>query len=217
MQLGFKLETKELSKIAGLSALFVVASTIPISSFIGGAGFISLSLVFVPVMAYLLKPKAATVSALVGSLVGYILQIGIGPVYGPVSFLIPTAGAMLGSIGFRSRVGALILWGYVLFGGAFYFFLSRGTLLWLAPYVVVLVSLPLVLFPGRWRILLLCFYATMCELTTMTLASITILQLPGSLWSLISPLMFYERTVATVGSFLLISGLRKAIPALELK
>lgn len=217
MQLGFNLETKELSKIAGLSALFVVASVIPISSFIGGAGFISLSLVFVPVMAFLLKPKAAAVSALVGSMVGYVLQIGIGPIYGPVSFLIPTVGAMLGSIGFRSRVGAMIPWGYVLFGGAFYFFLSGGTLLWLVPYLVVLASLPLVIFPSRWRIMILCFYATMCELATMTLASITILQLPGSLWSLISPLMFYERTVATVCSFLLISGLRKGIPALELK
>jgi hypothetical protein len=54
----------------------------------------------------------------------------------------------------------------------------------------------------------------MCELTTMTIASITILRLPGALWTLITPLMFYERAVATLGSFLLIAGLRKTLPAI---
>ena len=217
MQLGLKIETRELSRVAGLSALYAVASLIPVSAFLGGVGFISLGIVFVPVMAYLLRPKAAIVSALVGSLVVYVLQIGIGPIYGPISFLIPTSGAMFGSVGFRSRKGAFIPWGYVLFGGAFYLFSSGGTLFWLVPYLLVLVSLPLVLVQGGWSIPLLCLYATMCELATMTMASITILQLPSSLWTLITPLMFYERTLATVGSFLMITGLRKTMPTLQLK
>ena len=213
-QLGFKLETKELSKVAGLSALFVITSFIPISAFIGGAGFLTLSLVLVPVMAYLLRPTAAAVSALAGILATYILQIGIGPIFGPISLLIPVSAVTLGSIGFRSRQGPLIQWAYVLFGGAFYFFISGGTPLWLIPYLIVWVTLPLALFHGKCRLPLLCLYTTMCELTTMTIASITILRLPGALWTLITPLMFYERAVATLGSFLLIAGLRKTLPAI---
>lgn len=215
MHLGSRIETSELSKVAALSALFVVASVIPISSFIGGAGFISLSLIFVPVMAYLFKPKAAALSALVGCAVVYVLQIGIGPIFGPVSLLIPPAGAVLGSVSFRSRVGTLASCVYVLLGGAIYTVMSGGTMLWLVPYLAVLASLPLVVYSTRWRILALCFYSTMCELSTMTLASITILKLPSTLWLIICPFMFYERTVATVGSFLLISGLRKGMPHLR--
>jgi len=209
------LETKVLSKIAGLSTIYAVASLIPISAFLGGAGFITLGIVIVPVIAYLLRPKAAFVSGLVGSLVVYVLQIGVGPVYGLVSLLIPTLAAMFGSTGFHSKTGVMLPWGYVLFGGLFYFYTSAGTLLWLLPYLLVLVSLPLALLGGRWQVLVLCLYTTMCELVTMTLASITILHLPGALWALITPLMFYERGFATVGSFLVITGLRKAMPKIE--
>jgi hypothetical protein len=54
----------------------------------------------------------------------------------------------------------------------------------------------------------------MCELAAMTIGSITILHLPGSLWMIIAGFMFFERGVATVGSYLVIKGLQAAMPSL---
>ena len=211
-RLRFGLGTRELSQTAVLSAIFVVASIFPLSAFIGGAGFITLGIVFVPVIARMLKPYAALVSGLVGSAALYGLQLSIGPVFGPVSLLIPTSGIFLGSIAFHHRMGPIISWAYVAFGAAFYFMFSGGTLVWLAPYVIVVATLPLVLRHTKIRIPLLCLYSTMCELITLNIGSITVLRLSGQLWSVIAPFMFFERTIATIGSLLVITAIRKAIP-----
>ena len=206
------LGTRELSQMAVLSAIFVVASAIPVSAFIGGAGFITLGIVFVPVIARILKPKAALISGFVGSLAIYGLQFATAPIFGPLSLIIPTSGIFLGSIAFHHKIGPFAPWAYVLFGAIFYAALSGGGGLWLVPYVLVLVTLPLVLKMSKLRLPFLCLYSAMCELTTMNVASISILRLVGPVWSAIAPFMFYERTVATLGSFLLITGIRKAMP-----
>lgn len=206
------LATRELSEIAVLSALFVIASVIPVSTFIGGAGFITLGIVLVPVIARMLRPWSALTSGLVGTLAVYALQIATAPIFGPISILIPISGILLGSIGFHNRLGCIIPWSYALLGAAYYFLFSGGTLLWLAPYIIVILSLPIVLSENKFRIPLLCLYSTMCELTTMNIASIMILRLPGPLWFVITPLMFFERIVATSGSYMVIRGISKAIP-----
>jgi xanthosine utilization system XapX-like protein len=66
--LRLRLGARELSLVAGLSALLAVASTVPPSAAIGGLGFISFGAVLVPVIAWLLKPKEALLSWVVGSL-----------------------------------------------------------------------------------------------------------------------------------------------------
>lgn len=192
----------------------MLASAVPISSFIGGAGFVTLGEVFVPVMAVMLKPKAALLAGLVGTFVVYALQLATAPVYGPVSIVIPVAGIFLGSLAVHTRLGKFVAWAYVLFGAAFYAVFSGGTLAWLAPYILVAVTLPLVLVVTRWRFPLLCLYASMCELATMTIASITLLSLHGPVWAVITPFMFFERSVATGGAILVLSGLKKAMPNL---
>ncbi len=212
LSLSVMLETRELSEIAVLSALFVIASVIPVSTFIGGAGFITLGIVLVPVIARMLRPWPALISGLVGALAMYALQLATAPIFGPISILIPMSGILLGSVGFHHRLGCAIPWGYVLFGAVYYFSFSRGTLLWLAPYLIVILSLPIVITESKFRLPLLCLYSTLCELTTMNIASIGILRLPGPLWSVITPLMFFERTVATAGSYMVISGIIKAMP-----
>ncbi len=208
------LGTRELSEIAVLSAIFVVASTLPVSAFIGGAGFITLGIVFVPVIARMLNPKAALISGFVGSLAIYGLQLATAPVFGPLSMLIPTSGMFLGSIAFHHKFGALAPWAYVLFGAIFYAIFSGGAYLWLVPYILALATLPLVLKRSRLRLPLLCLYSAMCELTTMNVASISVLHLVGPVWTAIAPFMFYERAVATLGSFLVITGIQKAMPRL---
>lgn len=208
--LGFG--TRELSQMAALSAIFVIASAIPVSAFIGGAGFVTLGIVLVPVIARILKPKAALISGVAGSLAVYGLQFATAPVFGLYSLLIPTSGIFLGSIAFHHKIGPIAPWTYVLFGAIFYAAFSGGGYLWLAPYLLVLVTFPLVLRMNRFRLPLLCLYSAMCELVTMTLGSISILRLPGPLWNVIVPFMLYERAVATAGSFLVISGVGKAMP-----
>lgn len=207
------LETRELSEMAVLSAIFVVTATIPISAFIGGSGFITLSIVIVPVIARILKPKAALICGLVGAVAVYALQIATAPIFGPLSLLIPTSGILLGSMAFHHRIGPIVPWVYVLFGTIFYVAFSGGGYLWLAPYVLALASLPLLLNRRRASLPLLCLYSTICELVTMNIASISFLRLPGPLWTVIAPFMFFERTVATLGSFLVIAGIHKAMPA----
>jgi hypothetical protein len=54
----------------------------------------------------------------------------------------------------------------------------------------------------------------MCELASITIGSITILHLPGSLWMIIAGFMFFERGVATVGSSLVIKALETTVPNL---
>lgn len=208
------LGTRELSVMSVLSAIFVVASAFPFSAFIGGAGFITLGVVFVPVIGRILKPIPALISGLAGAIAVYVLQIATAPVFGLVSLLIPVSGIFLGSFAFHYRLGAVVPWAYVLFGTAYYLVFSEGTALWLLPYIVVLASLPFALKKTGARLPLLCLYSTMCELTTMNIASIAILNLPGPLWSLIAPFMYFERTVATLGAFFVITGVGRAIPGI---
>ena len=206
--------TRELSQTAVLTAIFVVASVIPLTAFIGGAGFITLGIVFVPVLGCILKPRASLIAALTGSVCIYVLQMATAPVYGPYSLLVPTSGIFLGSVAFHNRLGGLAAWAYVFFGALYYWTFSGGTYAWLAPYFLVLVSLPFARRPSKIRVPLLCLYSTMCELTTMTMGSVYILRLPGPLWALITPFMFFERTVATSGSATLLAALRRTLPAL---
>src|SRR5207302_8473409 len=83
----------------------------------------------------------------------------------------------------------------------FYIALSKGgTFFWLYPYLLVIMSLPLAFrLKDNPRIGLLTFYIAMTEQVTLNILSISILSLTGPVWSVITPLMYVERTIATVG------------------
>lgn len=214
IKLPISLETRELAQMAVLAAIFVIASAIPFTAFIGGAGFITFGIVFVPVIARMLMPWPALISGWAGALALYVLQLATAPVFGPFSLAIPVSGMVLGSYGFHYRLGSIVPWGYVVFAAVYYLAFSGGTMIWLVPYFLVAASLPLTLRPTKLRVPLLCLYSTMCELATMTIASISVLNLPGPLWSFIAPFMFFERAVATVGAFLVNTGIGKAMPGM---
>ncbi len=134
-------------------------------------------------------------------------------VFGLPGILIPVIAVALGSVAFNYRLGPLLPWSYVLAGSIYYLFFSQGgTLLWLVPYALVILSLPLLFrLEGTWRIGLLAFYTAMCEQVTMNILSISLLNLVGPIWSIITPFMYSERAVATVGGTLLIVALKSRL------
>ncbi len=214
----YSLTTRDLTLSASMAAVYIVSSVIPLTRFIGGAAFITLEIVMVPIIAAILRPVPATVSILSGSIGAAIFQTVLGvpglyQVFGLPGLLIPVIGAVSGSLAFHYRWGPLVPWAYVLTGAAYYVLFSKGgTLLWLIPYIIVVVMLPLALkTSGTKSTGLLALYTTMSELVTMNVLSIGVLGLPGGVWSIITPFMFLERTVATLGATSLIVALKSRI------
>lgn len=140
----------------------------------------------------------------------FAFQLSMIPVFGFYGMLIPATAMILGSLGFHKSY--LIPTAYVIFGLAWYVLFSGGTLFWLLPYLV-LIGLALVnqvsrfVRGGKWEVLLHSLAVTMCELVTMNVGSISILHLPGGLWLLITPVMYFERIVAVVGSTVILLAL----------
>ena len=198
--------------MAVLSALYIAANAVPIDAFIGGAGFITAGILILPVIARLVRPWESVVVAFGAPLGLFALQLSVVPVFGFYGMLIPASAIVLGSLGFRKSY--LIPASYIVFGAAWYASFSSGTPVWLAPYGVA-IGLTVVnqIRPfasgTRTEILFFCLLTTMCELTTMNIGSVSLLQLPGSLWVIIAPFMFVERTVAVVGASSVIGALTK--------
>lgn len=194
--------TRGLALIAVFTALYVVASAIPIDAFIGGAGFITLAIVILPVMAKVLRPREAVLMGAIAAIGIYAFQLSVVPVLGFFGLLVPSLAIVLGSLGFHKS--PLIPAAYILFGAAWYVLFSGGTLVWLAPYVLA-VALSIALQTGAigkgtaLGTVGLVLDATMCELVTLNIGSISVLHLPGAVWTIITPFMFLERTVAVIG------------------
>ncbi len=211
---GYKVQagTRRTALVAVLVALFVVGNAIPIDAFIGGAGFITGGIILLPVIARLLRPKEAVVVAVLASVALFVFQLSIIPVFGYYGMLVPALGIVLGSIGFhKSYVYPM---SYVVFGAIWYLLFSRGTLFWLLPYfVVIAMTMVNQIRPfevsKRLNVVLHSLNTTMCELVTLNIGSISLLHLPGELWTIITPFMLLERTLAVVGaSSILLSLIR---------
>ena len=193
--------TAELTLAAGLGATYIITTFIPLTPFIGGPGFITLEIVMLPIIAALLRPIPAVATVFVGSLGMALGQPSFYQVFGLPGLLIPLIAVGAGSVAFHYRLGPLVPWAYVLAGAAYYVAQSNGgTLFWLVPYFLVIVSLPAVFrLKSNPRIGLLTFCIAMTEQVTLNILSISILSLTGPVWSVITPLMYVERTVATLG------------------
>ncbi len=205
--------TRDITLGAALAAFYIVSTFIPVDAFLGGAAIISLEIVTVPVIAALLKPAQASVTILVGSLGMAVFQTGTFPVFGLFALLVPIIATVLGSFAFHYRWGPLLAWAYVLFGAAYYLEFSKGgTSFWLIPYIIVIVSLPLAwTATGTRSIIIRAFYTAMAWQVTLNILSIGIAHLLDGFWSIVTPFMFFERTVATVGSVALIIALKSRL------
>lgn len=212
-------KTRRLALVSAFSALYIVGNTIPISAFIGGAGFITAGIILLPVIARLLRPKEAVIVAILAALGLFALQLSIIPVFGFYGMLIPALGIVFGSLGFHKS--HLYPTAFVVFGALWYIVFSNGTPLWLAPYFfVIALAIADQVRPfkvgERVDIILHSFDATMCELVTMNIGSISLLHLPGELWTIITPFMFFERTVAVIGASSIILALTRIRSVLKL-
>lgn len=206
--------TSELALAATLAAVYIVSTLVPISPFIGGGpGFITAEIVMLPLMAALLRPPLATASITAGSLGMAFFGTSIYGAFGLLGLLVPVIATILGSFAFHHRLGFLFPWSYVLIGAVYYLLFSKGgTLLWLAPYLIVILS-PIVVLKsnGSIRTLALSFYTAMSEQVTLNVISIAALGLVGGIWSVITPFMYVERTVATLGGATLIVALKSRL------
>ncbi len=168
-----------------------------------------------PVIAALLRPVLATLAVFVGSLGMALAQTSLYQVFGLPGLLIPIIAVAFGSMGFHYRLGPAVPWVYVVAGAAYYLIFSEGgTVLWLIPYAIVILSLPLALRLGTgYRIGLLAFYTAMSEQVTMNVLSISLLRLVGTVWLVITPFMFSERALATFGGSGIIVALKSRLGA----
>ncbi len=205
--------TLSLTLGASFAGIFVISTFFPLTPFIGGPSFITLEILMIPVIAATFRPAFATLTVLIGSLGMIAAQTTFYRVFGFLGILIPVIAVALGSVGFNYRLGALLPWSYVLTGSIYYLLFSQGgTLFWLVPYALVIFSLPLSFrLEGTWRIGLLAFYTAMCEQVTLNIFSISLLNLVGPIWLIITPFMYSERAVATVGGTLLIVALKSRL------
>src|SRR5437867_11119611 len=205
--------TRDLTLSAVLAAFYIVSTFIPVDAFLGGAAIISLEIVTVPVIAALLKPPQASITIIVGGLAMAVFQTGTFPVFVIFALLVPIIASILGSFAFHYRFGTLLPWAYVLFGAIYYLVYSEGgTLFWLIPYIIVILSLPLALTAAGMRsIIIRAFYTAMAWQVTLNILSIGIARLTDGFWSIVTPFMLFERTVATVGSVALIIALKSRL------
>src|SRR5213594_5250773 len=137
------LTTTELALTSTLAAVYVVSTFFPLTPFIGGPSFITLEIVMLPVIAAVLRPIPALATAFVGSLGMALGQPSFYQAFGLPGLLVPMIAAGAGSVAFHYGLGPILPWAYVLAGAAYYIALSRGgTLFWLIPYLLVIISLP---------------------------------------------------------------------------
>src|SRR2546425_6325706 len=208
-----RVTTIELALTSTLAAVYIVSAFFALTPFIGGPGFITLEIVMLPIIAFLLRPVLATAAALVGSFGSAFIQTNFFHVFGLPGLLIPLLAVALGSIAFHYEWGPIAPWAYVLAGAIYYILFSKGgTLFWLAPYILVIVSLPAGLKTREpYRIGLLALYTAMSEQVTMNILSISLLNFPGPIWTIITPFMLTERTVATLGGTAIIVALKSQL------
>jgi hypothetical protein len=222
LESGYKTQegTRRTALVASLVALFVVGNAIPIDAFIGGAGFITGGIILLPVIARLVKPMEAVVVAALASVVLFVLQLSVIPVFGYFGMLVPATGIVLGSVGFHKSY--LYPMSYVVFGAIWYLLFSHGTLFWLLPYFIVIAMTMANQIrpfePGkRLNVALHCLDTTICELVTLNIGSISLLHLPGELWTIITPFMLLERALAVVGASSILLALIRVKNVLKLE
>ena len=207
------LTTTDITLSAALAAVFIVSTFFPVDAFIGGAGIITFEIILVPVIAFTLRPVLAAVTISIGSVGMALFQGGIIPAFGILGILVPVVATILGSIAFHYRYGPILPWAYVLAGAIYYLGYSKsGTTFWLIPYIIVIISLPVALsLKGDRSVALLAFYTAMAEQVTLNILSIGVVGLVDGIWTIITPFMILERTIATVGSYILIVGLKRGL------
>lgn len=208
-------KTRTISMTSVLAALYIIANFIPFSQFIGGAAFVTFGVVFIPIMAFLLKPRYALMASIIAGLGISFFGIGLASVFPGYCILIVVVATTLGSLAFHERLFAWFPAAFLLVEGIGYllFYNFEATPFWLIHYSVgIVLSILATLSTLRiWKFGLI-FSIAMCENAMMNIGSMLILGLPAFLWTIITPASIMERTIASIGAILIIGGLRKFAP-----
>lgn len=213
--MSHKFTTKTISLISILSALYVITGFIPISMFIGAQSFLALSIIVIPIIAYLLNPIEALTSTLIAGTI--LLAINPGSqVFGILTILLPTFGATMGSLIFRrknqTKYIPLI---FIIITIIFYTYQRPDFIWWIIPHTIAVIILILSNYiEPKLTIPLFTFASTMAEQSIMLILAITVLNLPTIAFQTAFPLMLYERLTATMGSTIVLYSIKRIIPEL---
>jgi len=211
-KIAHRLTTRRLSIIAALSAIYVICTLIPISPFIGGPSILTLNLIVVPLIALLLNPVEAFLTALIGSLVAmWMIPTALANIFGPSVILLPTLGAFMGSSS-KYKPGKLIVGGYLAYCVMAFITAIPEFPFWVAPHILAIILCPATEFVKDEKIktLIIAFVSTMCEQAIMMNLAVYQVQLPWQVFAAAFPFMLCERAVATFGGFILYIALQKA-------
>jgi hypothetical protein len=211
--------TKPIAQAVMWAVIYAVLTLIPFSQFIGGAGFITLSVVIAPVIAYFLKPHYAFVAGLIGGLLINAFMIGYGQILPGYSILIVLIPITLGSIAMHYKKLRWLPALWLIFQAYDYLlaYQFQATPIWLTHYIIgILISLTATALPKLHSIWLV-FPITMVENSMLNIGSIHILNLPAFLWTVIFPVSFTERIIAAIGAAAVITALEKRFPQVKMQ
>ncbi len=206
--------TVDLSLAAMVGAIYILTNMIPISQFIGSAVFIPLSIVVVPVMAWILRPRYAALASIIGGLGSLVLNpIGTAGM-GVFAVLIPFVAVTLGSITIHVNGWTSIIWIIVEFIIYIIRYNGEATYLWGTHYAVAAVIGIYALTTKKKSAIWLVPAITMGENAMLNLFSMYVVNIAAPIWSFIVIPSILERSIAAVGAIILIKGLAKALPQL---
>lgn len=205
-EMRMKLKSKDIALVSILAATYAVTSYFPISVYIGGEALITANVMILPLIAYVLDFPCAVLTAFIGALAMYFTNTSIAPIYGPFTLFIPVLGVFFGALTKKNSVVAIP---WIAFGAISYYLYSNGTPFYLSLYIFEITVNLLTLKFKKFGIVNCCVSTTISELVSMDLGNIFLMEFPGSLWAIILPLAIYERTVAVIGSLILIRGFRR--------
>ena len=208
-------ENKNLVLAAVAAALYVVLNLIPIGMFIGAGGiFIPLSIIFVPVMAWLLEPREALIASIIGGLGSLIFNPSGTGTMGVFAIMVPVMAITVGSITLHMKSLKLAATGWIIIEFVFYyaFYNGQATIFWGVHYAVASLCAIIGVIKRSNSPYYYVPSIAMAENAALNVYSILIAGLPAELWQFIIISSIYERIIATVGAILLIKGLKKAIP-----
>jgi hypothetical protein len=206
----------ELSKIAVLSALYVVCSYIPISLFLGASSFLSLAIVIVPIISVILRPREAFFASLIGGMIIIMINPGAN-MFGILTILLPTTGATAGSLLFYyGKKGGLITIGICATSILYYLSQRIEFPFWILPHVLSILMVFLTFFFKRINsnFFIFSFIATICEQSMMLILAVGFLNLPVFVFQSAFVLMLYERLFASMGGGFVLFIVNKNIPNL---
>ncbi|MEM3403304.1 MAG: hypothetical protein QXJ17_01945 [Nitrososphaeria archaeon] len=192
------------------SSIFVILSLIPIgTSFIGGIGRFQLSIILPPLTGWLIGPYYGSMSMAIGSIIsGFFFPTSP---FGFMGCIIPASGALFA--GFIRRDRSILSAVYLIAFALLFSFVYPIAWWFTIPHLfaALLCILTDLVNSHKVQVLFGTFSSTFSQQATGTILTILLLKLTAEDYFLILPLTMYERTIAAVGSFLLILAVERRL------